>query len=176
LRTLGINPQVWTFAPSLAASLIAGPVLTVIGTFLALCIGSHVGPSNGIGSSSNYWKEVRSTVFPRLRLRAFVPLQAKNSTSTILDAVWYNPDYRTTYSADFTDTVVEIVTYPVVYHLFKAVTFMMIIMGVAEVCARIQSNLTPRGIPSVITRSVVTAGLLVILADWGFSQLWLRRY
>ncbi len=29
---------------------------------------------------------------------------------------------------------------------------------------------------SVITQSVVTAGLLVIFTDWGFSQLWLKRY
>jgi hypothetical protein len=41
--------------------------------------------------------------------------------------------------------------------------------------ARMQPNLTPRGVPSVITFSVVMSGLMVILADWGFSQFWLLR-
>ena len=74
------------------------------------------------------------------------------------------------------DTFVEIATYPPVYHLMKAKVFILIIMVVAETISRMRPDLTPRSVPSVITFSVVTAGLLVILADWGFSQLWLLRH
>jgi ABC-type transporter Mla maintaining outer membrane lipid asymmetry permease subunit MlaE len=175
LRTLGINPRAWSLYPSLAAALIAGPVLTILGTWLALFLGSYVGPFYGIGSHEGYWQEVRSATFPDLRLRGLLPLQKENSTATILDALFYSPDFRTPFSDDYMDTIIEISTYPVVYHLLKATTFMVITMSVAEVCSRIKPNLSPRGVPSVITSSVVIAGLLVILADWGFSRLWLKR-
>jgi len=135
-----------------------------------------VGATYGIGTRSSYWEEVRSTIFPELRLQGLVPFYDENSTSTVLDAVWFNADYHTTFSDNYRDTMIEIATYPVVYHLFKAVTFMLITMAVAETCARIRPNLTPRGVPSVITSSVVTAGLMVILADWAFSRLWLKRH
>lgn len=74
------------------------------------------------------------------------------------------------------DTLVELATYPPVYHLLKSETFIFIIILVAEWVARsYKPNLTARGVPSVITFSVVLAGLLVIVADWAFSQLWLLR-
>lgn len=100
----------------------------------------------------------------------------KNYPNTLIPA-FYHPDYyRTSFSPYWTDSLIEVVTYPAVFHLGKAVTFMVIIMGVAEVMARSQPNLTSRGVPGVITSSVVSAGLLVIMADWEFSRLWLRRH
>ena len=176
LQTLGVNAQMWSLLPALAAAVIAGPVLTAIGTWLSLFLGGYVGPFYGIGTNEDYWREVRSSVFPDLRIRGLVPLQAENSTTTLLDTVWLNADYRTSFSDEYIDTLIEVLTYPPIFHLLKAVTFMLIIMGVAEACARIQTNLTPRGVPSVITSSVVTGGLLIIMADWGFSRLWLKRY
>jgi len=76
----------------------------------------------------------------------------------------------------WTDTIVEVATYPPVYHVVKAEVYIWIILGVSEWAARWSNpNLTPRGVPSVITLSVVLSGLLVILADWGFSQLLMLR-
>ena len=177
LRTLGIHPQTWSLWPSLAAALLAGPVLTVVGTFVALYLGAQVGPAYGIGTPADYWAEVRSVILPDLRLRGLLQQPGAAATPTkLLEALWYHRDYRTTFSDDLRDTWIEILTYPVIYHLVKALAFMTITMGVAETCARLQPNLTPRGVPSVITSSVVLAGFLVILADWGFSQLLLQRY
>ena len=73
------------------------------------------------------------------------------------------------------ESIIEMVTYPPIYHLVKSTVFITIILGVAECIARSRPQLTPRGVPSVITFSVVTAGLLVLLADWAFSQLLLLR-
>jgi ABC-type transporter Mla maintaining outer membrane lipid asymmetry permease subunit MlaE len=172
LQTLGISPVQWSLYPAVTAALIAGPILTVIGTTLALYLAGLVGPAYGIGTHAEYWEQVRSNIFPALRLRGFVSQDDESSTVS----AFYHPDfYRTTFSPYWTDTVIEIATYPAVYHVWKAVVFMFIIMGVAEVSASSQPNLTTRGVPGVITSAVVGAGLLVILADWWFSQLWLRR-
>jgi ABC-type transporter Mla maintaining outer membrane lipid asymmetry permease subunit MlaE len=105
-------------------------------------------------------------------------LWVENTTSTVWEATVLSPNWKTTFSDDYnyTDSLIEIATYPPIYHLLKACCFMLIIMIVAEVCARVKPNLTPRGVPVVITTSVVGSGLLVILADWGFSQLWLLRH
>ena len=43
LRTLGINPQLWTLLPAIGAAFIACPLLTTIGTCLALLLGSYTG-------------------------------------------------------------------------------------------------------------------------------------
>ena len=75
----------------------------------------------------------------------------------------------------WTESIIEMVTYPPIYHLIKSTVFITIILCVAECIARSRPQLTPRGVPSVITFSVVTAGLLVLLADWAFSQLLLLR-
>ena len=165
LLTLGISPVAWSLYPAACAGVLAGPLLTAMGTLLALYAASRVGPLYGIGTTADYWKQARSTIFPELRLRGLMEDEAAIS------------DYfQTTFSDSYYDTLIEFVTYPPIYHVVKAVSFMVIILGVAEVCARSRSNVTPRGVPSVITQAVVTSGLLVILADWGFSQLWLKRY
>jgi ABC-type nitrate/sulfonate/bicarbonate transport system ATPase subunit len=191
LCTLGISPWMWSFAPALAAGLWAGPVLTMTGTSIALVLGSYVGDWYDIGSQESYWEQVRTTVFPGLRLRSWMSYQQSsmdssgNSSTTLLDALWYNPDFRTTFDSEkgvsdsafwILDSAIEVITYPPVFHLLKSITYIWIILGVAEICANRPKQLTPRGVPSVITSAVVTSGLLIILADWGFSRLWLKRH
>jgi ABC-type nitrate/sulfonate/bicarbonate transport system ATPase subunit/ABC-type transporter Mla maintaining outer membrane lipid asymmetry permease subunit MlaE len=176
LRTLGVNPQWWTLWPSLFAALIAAPLLTVTGTAISLVLGGWVGPNYGIGNQSQYWEDLQDSIWPVLRLQSFAPLWEEDTAMTVWDSL-SSLDLTVTYAKESTwiDSLIEIATYPPVYHLLKAKVFILIIMGVAEFVARLQPNLTPRGVPSVITFSVVTSGLLVILADWGFSQLWLLR-
>jgi ABC-type transporter Mla maintaining outer membrane lipid asymmetry permease subunit MlaE len=210
---LGIDPLWWTFYPSLLAASLAGPILTLIGTAIALYLSGYIGPLYGIGNTTNYWKELQNTIFPVLRLNSFEPFWmvpimnddnvqnedgiisvgstgeeescsvvtggTRSMISALQNAIT-NPtslDVRVTYNnnGSFKDTLIELVTYPPIYHLLKAQVFIVIIVCVAEVVTRSQRHLTPRGVPSVITFSVVTAGLLVILADWAFSQLWLLR-
>lgn len=164
LRTLSISPVRWTFHPSLLASWIASPLLTMAGTALALEIGAHVGPTYGIGDSAQYRREVWEAIFVPLRLRLVSGEQS-----------WY-PDLRCTFSDSYLDSLIEFSTHPVLFHLIKSIVFMTIVMGVAEISARRKNDLTPRGVPKVITMSVVLGSLLVIFADWGFSQLLLKRH
>ena len=175
LRTLGINTRKFNLYPSLFAAKIAAPLLTMVGTGIALWLGSIVGPRYGIGTKSSYWEKVHDSIFPELRLRSWAPLWQKNTTATVLEAMT-SGDIRTTYSDSYTEALIEVLTYPPIYHLTKSLTFMTIIMVTAEVCAGIRSNLTIRSVPHVITGSVVFASLLVIVADWAFSQLWLLRH
>ena len=58
--------------------------------------------------------------------------------------------------------------------LYRSVTFMLIIVAVAELCARHNERLQPRSVPFVITSAVVLSGLLIIFADWGVSQVLIR--
>ena len=195
LKTLGIHPQRWTLWPSLLAALIASPLLTTMGTCLALFLSGKVAPLYGIGNVTKFWQELQDAIFPVLRVKSFELFwtacgdgegECANSTglTSMLLALRHaisNPasmDLTVTYTKRPTivDTLIELATYPPIYHLLKAKVFILIIVGVAECVARMRPNLTPRGVPSVITISVVTAGLLVILADWAFSQLWLLRH
>jgi ABC-type transporter Mla maintaining outer membrane lipid asymmetry permease subunit MlaE len=194
LTTLGVNPRSWTLWPSLLAAMVAAPILTVSGTSIALYLGGLVGPTYGIGTTEQYIKDVFDSLLPVLRIRCLEGLwdsdgmNHENPTGSssvlmrIVAMLWHtlsegNFDFSVTYtkSPRWVDTWIELMTYPPIYHLLKAKVFIVIIMTVAEVVARSQPNLTPRGVPAVITLSVVMAGLLVILADWGFSQLWLLR-
>jgi len=211
LRTLGVNPQWWTLWPSVFAASLASPILTVIGTSVALLLGGWVASYSGIvgDTHTNYWMDLKDSIFPILRLRSFegcwnnvdtigneeesVVERSSNDLITIMSSMMsvvtnaiIDPnnvnvlDVRVTYKTSSTrywwiDTLIEVATYPPVYHLLKAEVFILIIIGVAEWVARSKSNLTPRGVPSVITMSVVIAGLSVIFSDWAFSQLWLLR-
>mmetsp|Transcript_30810 Transcript_30810/g.74007 ORF Transcript_30810/g.74007 Transcript_30810/m.74007 type:complete len:599 (+) Transcript_30810:125-1921(+) len=189
LQTLGIAPQWWTLGPSLVAAIVAAPLLTVIGTVLAVGLGGVVGPSYyGIGTMEQFRKDSLDSVFPALRLVSFQGLwdydesedaATPSFVSRLMEQAKTSGlmDWRVTYRSNPTwmDTLIEVGTYPPIYLLLKATTFIWIILGVAEVIARMQPNLTPRGVPAVITFSVVLSGLLVILADWGFSQFWLLR-
>ena len=147
LRTLGMDPQQWTFCPAMTAAVLASPVLTVTGTWIALVLGGMVGPRYGIGTFDFYREEVRKAVFPDLQIQQ----------------AW---------EKSWLAVLVEVTTYPPIFHIWKAATFIIIVLVVAEGVARLQPNLTPRGVPGVITSSVVGASLVVILADWAFSQ-WL---
>ena len=73
------------------------------------------------------------------------------------------------------DASIEVATYPPVFLVLKATTYGVLVLLTAEVAARRHPDLTPRGVPYVITTAVVAASLLVIVADWGFSQLLLQR-
>ena len=185
LRVLEVSPTVWSLLPSAAAAVRAGPLLTVTGTALALVLGGHVSHYYGIVHSlEKYWEQVRTTLWPEWRLTGRLVTYYERAVLGAVAArtgAYSETDdatvlLRSTFSPWFRDTVVEVVTYPPVYHVVKAITFTAIILGTAEVCARYRyAVLTPRHVPSVITTAVVTAGLLVILADWGFSRLWLQR-
>lgn len=176
LITLGINPQLWTLLPALSAALLASPLLTVMGTAVALWLGGIVGPRYGIGNMDSYIRQVRETIFPTLRLRSFVAWEEDSPELTFgIFNIVATLDLRCTWSDSYMDTLVEVATYPPIFLLLKSTTFIVVIMLVAEASARLRSSLTPRNVPGVITSSVVIASLVVIVADWGFSQLWLMR-
>jgi ABC-type multidrug transport system ATPase subunit/ABC-type transporter Mla maintaining outer membrane lipid asymmetry permease subunit MlaE len=179
LTTLGIPPQRWILLPSLAAALIAAPILTSMGTALAVYLGSLVGPHYGIGTQEFYLNEAYTSTFPVWRLRSLAPLWMSESTTggniyTAKDAI-LSLDLRCTYSDNYADSLIEFFAYPPVYHLTKAVVFMAITMTVAELSAHLWPHLTPRHVPDVITFAIVMSSLMVIIADWVFSQLWLQR-
>lgn len=180
LLTLGISPVVWTFGPSLLASWMASPLLTLAGTLLSLEIGARVGPYYGIGDVEGYRAEVWDAIFVPLRLRGVVSYTEnegwKRGGQTLVESIYSYLDLRCTHSERYTDAFVEVATHPVCFHFIKSLVFMTIIMAVAEFSARRKVDLTPRGVPKVITASVVGGSLLVIFADWGFSQLLLQRY
>jgi ABC-type transporter Mla maintaining outer membrane lipid asymmetry ATPase subunit MlaF/ABC-type transporter Mla maintaining outer membrane lipid asymmetry permease subunit MlaE len=176
LCTLGISPRMWSFYPAIIAAGIAGPLLTILGTFIALVLAGWVGQLNGIGSVLDYWTQVRTTIFPSLRLRGWELTDAYPNLQV------YELDfYRTTFSPNLIDAVIEVVTYPIVFSIVKAVVFITIIVCTGELCARYHNvwrnshALTYRDVPHVITTSVVTASLFIILMDWVFSRIWLQR-
>ena len=179
LTTLGISPVLWTLAPSIAASWIAAPLLTIAGTALALEIGANIGPLYGIGNMSDYRTDVWNSIFVPMRLRAvtswFETERQQRRYQNIIETVHTYLDIRCTFSDSYVDAMVEISTHPICFHLIKSIVFMTIIIVVAEISARRNPNLTPRGVPKVITTSVVMGSLLIIFSDWAFSQLLLKR-
>jgi len=190
LRTLGINPQWWTLWPSLLAASFASPLLTVTGTSIALYLGGLVAPVYGIGNKTQFWKDLHKSLWPILRIHCLESISQNynDGTSTLWEtiqkimlsssSILNMQNWFVTYKKNSTlkDTFIELITYPPIYHLVKSKVFILIIIITAECLSRLQPNLTPRGIPGVITFSVVLAGLMVIMADWGFSQLWLLRH
>ena len=65
-------------------------------------------------------------------------------------------------------------TYPPYVLIYRSMTFMLIIICLAETCGRWDPLLQPRSVPTVITSAVVLSGLCIIFADWGFSQVLLQ--
>lgn len=179
LVTLGVNPRKWSLIPALSASLIAAPLLTVLGTALALWLGGLVGPSYGIGTYESYVTDVRSAILPGLRLRSIVAwVEEHESSNRSLFDFFLSLDLRCTVGATGSacwDTFIEIITYPPCFLFVKSSVFMTIVVLVSEHAARRRKHLTPRNVPGVITQSVVMASLAIIVADWGFSQLLLKR-
>lgn len=188
LRTLGIRSWHWTLTPAWAAAWLAGPFLTVLGTTVSLIMAGFIGPTEyyDLGTRSEYWSKVwQTSVFPTLRLRGWSQFHPEIATNPIdkatLTTTIYTPYqadfYKSTFSPYWRDAWIEIVTYPPIFHITKAIVFFTIILGVAEVCSRrLYPHLTPRIVPNVITSSVVVAGMIVIVADWAFSQLWMQRH
>jgi len=209
LRTLGIRPLQWSLLPSLAAAVLAAPLLTILGTAMAVFCGQLVGPWYGIGDAESYATQFHKAVFPVLRLRFLAPLWSTDGDdgSSLLYTWWTilsnvtRWDWRCTFSSNkdaspYVDSLVEILTYPPMYHVVKAITYMTLTLAVAEItCASAtafsgrrwwgsrgghqqqqhEQRLTPRHVPGVITASVVISSLVILVADWGFSQLWLLR-
>ena len=180
LLTLGISPVMWTFGPSILASWVASPLLTLAGTVLALEVGAYIGPMYGIGDIVSYRQEVWDAVFVPLRLRGVVSWTEnegwEHGGRSLVEYVSSFLDLRCTFSDTYTDALIEIATHPVCFHFIKSVVFMTVLMCFAEIAARWNSELSTRGVPKVITSSVVGGSLLVIFADWGFSQLLLKRH
>ena len=207
LQTLGVPPLHWTWWPSMGAVLVSSPLLTSVGTAIALGVAGYVGPIHyGIGTMSQYYMDLRATLLPPFRLKVVEWFQNYQSGSVEneggVSAAWefvrelrnggIAPDFvslfRVTYpvryyassrtsTATWIETWIEVLTYPPIYHWTKSIVYGLIILSVAQCVTSIhQDHLTPRGVPRVITLSVVVAGLMVIVADWGFSQLWLLRY
>jgi ABC-type lipoprotein export system ATPase subunit/ABC-type transporter Mla maintaining outer membrane lipid asymmetry permease subunit MlaE len=179
LKTLGISPMLWTLFPSLTASWIASPLLTMAGTILALEIGAHIGPLYEVGNMADYRTEVWNSINTPLRLRGVTTWSEnegwEHGGRTLMETVYSYLDIRCTFSDSYVDAMIEITTHPICFHLIKSIVFMSIIMGVAEISARRDPDLTPRGVPKVITTSVVLGSLMVIFSDWAFSQLLLKR-
>jgi ABC-type nitrate/sulfonate/bicarbonate transport system ATPase subunit len=215
LRTMGISTNVWLFYPTLYAAWMAGPILTFLGTSIALFLIGTIGVQYQIISSmSEFWiQQVHTTLLPTLRLQGIVMSQPPQQgvdpeppfTTTNSTSIFELDYYRTTYNPNsWYDTLIEIITYPILFAMIKSVAFITIIICTAEVCTRYYNNynyyyhhhedyrsasnrhhktsyrhhhaLTHRDVPHVITTSIVVASLGIILADWGFSRLWLQRH
>ncbi len=72
LLTLGISPVMRTFGPSILASWVASPLLTLAGTVRALEVGAYIGHIYGIVDIVSYRQEVWDAVFVPLWLRGVV--------------------------------------------------------------------------------------------------------
>jgi ABC-type transporter Mla maintaining outer membrane lipid asymmetry ATPase subunit MlaF len=58
-----------------------------------------------------------------------------------------------------------------VVNVYHSITYIIVIFFVAEVMSRFRRILPVRKVPSVITWSVVIACLMIILIDWGYSNI-----
>ncbi len=65
-------------------------------------------------------------------------------------------------------------SYPLVISIYRSLGFMIIILVVSEVAGYIRPKLQPRHVPKTITWSIVVASLLILLADWGFTEIYLN--
>ena len=67
LSVLGVPRLRWTFVPAMAAALLAAPLLTAIGTAVALWLGAFVAGPNGFDlmDGEEYWREVNAVVIER---------------------------------------------------------------------------------------------------------------
>ena len=68
LKNLGISTRMWSLVPTVIAALIAAPILTAIGTAVALWAGSVIVEMYNLGSTEDYWDDVYVTtlsLYPR---------------------------------------------------------------------------------------------------------------
>ena len=61
--------------------------------------------------------------------------------------------------------------YPPIINAYRSLGFMIITLITAEYFGRRNKNLQPRHVPRIITWSVVVASLLILIADWGFTEI-----
>lgn len=87
-------------------------------------------------------------------------------------AEWFWPHVRDAIfpSTRKPTTCLDFVTWPPAHHLLKSLTFAVLIVVVAEQISR-RKQINPRTVPHAITASVVGSSLVIIIADWLFSQL-----
>mmetsp|Transcript_6039 Transcript_6039/g.8905 ORF Transcript_6039/g.8905 Transcript_6039/m.8905 type:complete len:539 (+) Transcript_6039:29-1645(+) len=145
LTTLDLSPRFWSLAPALLAGILAAPVLTIIGTALALVIARHVG-SNALQNGDWFTSHFRHAAFPHL--------YARLKNRSLLQAF------------------INLLTWPPIFHIIKSLTFIGLIFSSSELFAR-RSRLSLRAVPHVITAAVVFSSLAIIIADFAFSQLFL---
>jgi ABC-type transporter Mla maintaining outer membrane lipid asymmetry ATPase subunit MlaF len=84
LYTLGISTWHWSLTPSLTAALLAGPILTGVGTALALTLAGWIGAGYGIGTVSDFWSTVQSNIVPALRLRGLAQYDNQQLVQVLL--------------------------------------------------------------------------------------------
>lgn len=63
LVNLGVSPRQWSLYPTMVAALIAAPILTMLGTAIALYAGSIVVTWYNLGTSEAYWTDVYEATF-----------------------------------------------------------------------------------------------------------------
>jgi len=114
---------------------IAAPILTIVGTFIALLMSGLV-----------------ATIF------AHEPVFT--SLWVYFKEVWKSfIEYKGFFS------------YPPFVIFYRSWGFMALIILTSEICAHYNKHLQPRHVPKVITWSVVIGSLLILIADWGFTEL-----
>lgn len=64
LMSLGVSPRLWTLGPSLVAALVAAPLLTLLGTLVALYAGAITAERYELGDAESYWEGVSDNVLP----------------------------------------------------------------------------------------------------------------
>ena len=58
--------------------------------------------------------------------------------------------------------------------VYRALGFMTATMAIAQLCGTARRRAQPRHVPLLITWAVVLACLVVLVFDWGFSQLYVH--
>lgn len=61
--------------------------------------------------------------------------------------------------------------YPPLVNIYQSLGFMLVIIGVSELAGRAKRFLQPRHVPSTITWAVVITSVLLLILDWGFTEL-----
>jgi len=63
LVNLGISPRVWSLLPTIVAALVAAPILTFLGTVVALWAGSQIIEGANLGDKEDYWDDVYENTY-----------------------------------------------------------------------------------------------------------------
>jgi hypothetical protein len=76
---LGVPHTRWTLLPAMAAALLAAPLLSALGTAVAVAAGAVVGGPSGFGliSQEEYWEEASKVVWewpPHLHPLKYAPM------------------------------------------------------------------------------------------------------